>query len=401
MTEKGLKKVFKNREFLKLWIGQIVSNIGDEFAFIGLAALIVFQWNANAVEVSILFICAVLPSLVIGPFAGVFVDRWKRKITMMLMDIIRAFIVFLIIFSTQLWEIYILVFLLSSFSRFFYPAQNAIIPNIVKDENLVEANSISQMSYMLSLILGPALAAPLIVIFGYSIAFVFDSLSFLFSAFMISLIVIRENTERKKKDVIKEMMDGLSYIRNNRTVMALILLFSGIMFIVGGLNVGYTIYVRDVLHMKIIGLGSLEIAFGIGAIVGSVAVGMLAKKVKEGDMIMGGITFVGVLLFIMALTPHFFVIIFISILIGSANMFISNPANATLQRAVPDDFRGKVFGVQGAIIQGASLISMGLVGFLIAVFGIINLLIFVGIFVTIIGIILWVNRKFVDLISIA
>ncbi len=399
MTKKGLTKVLKNRNFLKLWIGQIVSNIGDEVAFIGLAALIVFQWNASAVEVSFLFIFASIPSLIIGPFAGVFVDRWRRKNTMISMDIIRAIVIFLVIFSTELWQIYILIFLLSSFSRFFYPARNAIIPNIVHEKNLVEANSLSQMSYMLALILGPALAAPLVVIFGYFFAFIFDSFTYIFSAFMISIIFIREKIEKRKKNAMKEMIEGFSYIKNNKIVLYIILLFSGLMLIFGGLNVGYTIYVRDVLHMKIVGLSSLEIGFGIGAVVGSIAVGILAGKLKEGDMIAGGITFIGLLLFLMGFFTYFFAVIIVSLLIGISNMFVSNPANAILQKIVPDSLRGKVFGALGAVVQGASLISMGLVGFLIAIFGILNLLVFGGIFVALIGTILLLNRKFVKMIS--
>ncbi len=395
-----MKRVLKNRNFLKLWIGQIVSNIGDEVAFIGLAALIVFKWEGTATDVSLFFIFASLPVLIFGPIAGVFVDRWKRKHTMIWADILRAGIVFSFIFATELWHLLILIFFLSTISRFFYPARNALIPNIVKEEKLVEANSLSQMTYMVAVVIGPGLGAGLVAALGYTTTFIFDAASYLFSALMIFLIHYKEKIVRTGAKAWGEMIEGFKYMGRNKVVRLIVILFALIMLVVGGLNVIYTLYIRDVLHMDVVGLGMLEIAFGIGAVVGSVSVGLVAGKMKNVHIISMGIVFIGLLISLMAILPFFLAAVFIALGIGAMNSLLSSPTNAILQKAVEDEYRGKVFGAQGALIQGAALISMGMMGLLIENFGIINILIFSGIFVMAIGAYLLLNKRAEKLMEI-
>jgi predicted MFS family arabinose efflux permease len=294
----------------------------------------------------------------------------------------------------------VLIFLLSTISRFFYPARNAIIPNIVKEEKLVEANSLSQMTYMLAVVIGPGMGAALVAIFGYTTTFIFDASSYLFSALMIFLIRYREQIGRSTKKAWGEMIEGFRYMARNRVVRLIVIIFGMIMIIVGGLNVIYTLYIRDVLHMDVVGLGVLETAFGIGAVVGSVSVGLLAGKMKNVHLIASGIIFIGLLIFLMAILPFFVAAVFVALGIGAMNSLLSSPTNAILQKAVKDEYRGKIFGAQGAIIQGAALISMGMMGILIDMFGIINILIFSGIYVMLIGFYLILNKRAEKLMEI-
>ncbi len=388
-----MKRILSNRNFLKLWIGQIVSNMGDEVAFMGLAALIVYQWKENATAVSLLFIFSSLPVLIFGPIAGVFVDRWRRKHTMIWADLIRAVIVALLIFPINIWYVYALIFSLSTVSRFFYPARNAMIPNIVKEEKLVEANSLSQMTYMLAVVVGPALGAGLVALIGYTATFIFDAFTYLFSAITIFLIKYREEIKSAVKHPFEEMIDGFRYMGKNRVVLLIVAVFGIIMLVVGGMNVVYTLYIRDVLHMNIVGLGILETLFGIGAVIGSFGVGLLAGKMRNVHLIGLGIVLIGISIIAMGLFPIFIIAVIMAFGIGFTNSMLSSPINAILQKAVKDEYRGKVFGAQGAVIQGAALISMGMMGFLISAFGIVNILLFMGSFLSITGIIILMSKK--------
>ncbi len=388
-----MKRILSNRNFLKLWIGQIVSNMGDEVAFMGLAALIVYQWKENATAVSLLFIFSSLPVLIFGPIAGVFVDRWRRKHTMIWADLIRAVIVALLIFPINIWYVYALIFSLSTVSRFFYPARNAMIPNIVKEEKLVEANSLSQMTYMLAVVVGPALGAGLVALIGYTATFIFDAFTYLFSAITIFLIKYREEIKSAVKHPFEEMIDGFRYMGKNRVVLLIVAVFGIIMLVVGGMNVVYTLYIRDVLHMNIVGLGVLETLFGIGAVIGSFGVGLLAGKMRNVHLIGLGIVLIGISIIAMGLFPIFIIAVIMAFGIGFTNSMLSSPINAILQKAVKDEYRGKVFGAQGAVIQGAALISMGMMGFLISAFGIVNILLFMGSFLSITGIIILMSKK--------
>ena len=395
-----MKKVFGNRDFLKLWVGQIVSNIGDEVAFIGLAALIVFQWDGSAVDVAMFFIATSLPVFIFGPIAGVFVDRWRRKRTMIWADVIRAGIVLLFTFPISFWYILILIFTLSSVSRFFYPARNAMIPNLVKEEKLVEANSISQMTYMLAVVIGPGLGALLVALMGYTATFIFDSASYLFSALMIGLIRYREEIKERMEKPLEDLLEGFHYIAREKVVKIMVLIFASITLVIGGLNVVYTMYVRDVLHMDVGGLALLEIMFGVGAIVGAMSTGGLAGRVKNAYLMGGAIVIMGFSIILLALLPYFLISLALVFFMGFGSAMINGPTNAILQKVVRDEFRGKVFGALGAIIQGTALVSMGLIGVFIAMFGITNILLGAGVFLAASSLAFLANRKLIKLIEV-
>ena len=367
---------------MKLWLGQIVSNLGDEMAFFGLGVLVVYSWHGSAIDLSIVMASSSLPVLLFGPFAGVFVDRWNKKVTMIAADIIRAFLALLFIFCTQVWHIAIVVFLLSTVSRFFYPARVAIIPEILEGEILVEANSLSQLTYMLSVILGPAIGTSMIYFLGYFWVFVFDSISYLFSAVMISLMHYEPKKKHGEKNAMREMLEGFSYIWKNSTVKLLIAVFAVMMLFVGGLNVIYAIFLRDVVGMDISGYGAMEILFGVGTVIGSVSTGILAGRLSEGRMVLGSILGIGAVILLMGLLPiPIIALVFGGFLVGYFVGMLNAPATAILQRSVEEEYRGRVFGAQGAIIQGSMLISIVLIGILADVFGVLPIIIFSGVFI--------------------
>ncbi len=372
-----MKGVLKNQSFLKLWIGQIVSNIGDEVAFFGIGVLVVFSWNGSALDLSIVMASSLLPVLIFGPFVGVFVDRWNKKYTMIAADLIRAFLALFFILCSSVMQLAIVVFLLATVSRFFYPARVSIIPEIMGEKNLVEANSFSQMTYMLSVILGPVIATPMIYILGYTWIFIFDSASYLFSAFMIFIMQYKPKKRREMKKPLEELVEGLKYIWENPTVRLLILIFSTVMLFVGGLNVAFSIYIRDIVHLGVGGYGALEVLFGVGTVVGSVSTGFIAGKMKAGKMVLVGILGIGSMILMLGVFPNpWIALIFGGFMIGYFVGYLNAPATAIFQKAVKENFRGRVFSAQGAIIQGATLLSIIIIGMLIEYFGLIPIIIF-------------------------
>lgn len=377
MALSGLKRALSNGEFSKLWIGQMVSNLGDEIAFFGLAVMVVFSWNGGAIDLSIVMAASSLPVLLFGPIAGVYVDRWNKKHTMIIADVLRAILAILFIFCTSVFHLAIVVFFLSTVSRFFYPARMSLIPEILDRDILVEANSLSQMTYMLSVILGPMIATSMIYLLGYFWIFVFDSLSYLFSAFMLSLIRYSPILKMGKKSPFRELVEGLHYIRKNPTVRLLIWIFAITMLFVGGLNVAFSIYIRDVVHLDVSGYGAMEVLFGIGTVLGSISTGFLAGRVPEGKMVIMGLLGIGLMILSLGLLPVPIIsLISGGLLLGYFVGYLNAPANAIFQKAVEEEYRGRVFGAQGALIQGSGLISIVMIGIAISLFGIIPVILF-------------------------
>ena len=193
--------VLRNRDFRNLWLGQIVSQVGDYFAFLAMT-VVVSGFSKNAQEITLavtgLLISFTAPRLVFGLLAGVFVDRWNRRRTMLVSDILRAGFTLLMIlaFTTRnLWLMYSLAFVMSSVGTLFNPAKGALIPKLVSEEQLLAANSLSQTSQMLAVLAGPALAGLTLKVAGPGnewVAFIVDSTTYVVSAVTIWLIRTRE-----------------------------------------------------------------------------------------------------------------------------------------------------------------------------------------------------------------
>jgi len=172
--------VLRNRDFLALWLGQVISQIGDSFTFLALL-ITVNQLTGSTASMGLMMISLTLPQLLFSFLAGVIVDHVDRKKIMILSDLLRAVLVlaFLTVRSAdQVYIFYIVGFLVSAVSVFFWPAKTAMIPRIVEGEaKLLSANALSQTSRVAAMLTGPALAGFLIAWLGTSVAFMVDSVT--------------------------------------------------------------------------------------------------------------------------------------------------------------------------------------------------------------------------------
>ena len=377
------------RNFLLLWTGQAISYIGDQFHFIAIMGLLLYEYNVSASEVGMLMVSLSAPSIIIGPLAGVYVDRWSRKQVMIVSDIIRGVLVVLIPFTTALWQIYVIMFLVSSVSRFFFPAYNSALPNIVAREQLLVANSLSQTTFNASLVVGPAVGAFLIGWFGYTVVFFVDGLSFFFSALMIFQIQLIEEKKSAKggvREVFTQMREGFSLIRASRPVLFVVSIFSGIMFLIGGINVLLLVFIRDVLHMEIVHLGVLSGFQGGGMALGALAVGFIGGQFPRRSLMLVGTFLVGVFLALFGVNVYMLVSYGLMFLIGMSISVLNIPASTLLQEVVPDEIRGRVFGVQGTLIQTFTIISIGWESAVADIVGPQTVIIMVGVLCACIGI---------------
>ncbi len=382
-------ELLKIRNFLFLWVGQAVSYMGDQFHYIAIMGLLLYEYNVSTVEVGTLMVAISAPSLIIGPLAGVYVDRWSRKKVMIASDIIRGFLVILVPFTTALWQIYFLMFLVASVSRFFFPAFSSTVPNIVSKDQLLTANSLSQTTFNITLVLGPAAGAVLIGIFGYAAVFFINGLTFFFSALMIFRIyLIEERTpaEGGVKEVFVQMKEGLILIRRTRPVLFVVSMFSGIMFLIGGINVLFLIFVRDVLHMEIMQLGVLSGFQGAGMILGALLVGVIGGRFQKRSIILVGTFFVGVFLALFGMNAYMVVSYVLIFLIGVSISSLNIPATTLLQEVVPDEIRGRVFGVQGTLIQTFTILSIGWESAVAAFVGSHVMIVIVGVLCAVLGV---------------
>ena len=153
-----IREVFKNRNFFLLWLGQIISQLGDRLDQMALIAFVYLRAPGSTMQIAKILSFTIIPVFLIGPIAGVYVDRWDRRRTMCVCDILRALLVFTIPFflfyAKNIIPIYIVVFVVFSIGRFFVPAKLAIIPDLVGKKDLLLANSLVNTTGMIAAILG-------------------------------------------------------------------------------------------------------------------------------------------------------------------------------------------------------------------------------------------------------
>ena len=222
----------RNRDFRLLWLGQVVSQLGDWFDTIALSTL-VLQLTGSGRAVGLVLVARFLPSVFAGPLAGVIADRFNRRRVMIVSDVLRAIVVLGFLFvrrPDQLWLVYALTVLQLALSTFFEPARSAAVPSVVTPREIVAANAISSVTWSAMLTLGAAVGGVVAGRFGTDAAFVLDSLTYLVSAALIARIRLPKRPARPKRKLtvaralgITDTLEGLRYVRTRPRVLATLL----------------------------------------------------------------------------------------------------------------------------------------------------------------------------------
>ena len=218
-----------NRGFRTLWLGQVVSQMGDWFDTIAVYT-IALQLTGSSRSVALIMVARFLPSVVIGPLSGVVADRFSRRSIMITADILRALVVlgFLLVRRPdQMWLVYVLTIFQLGFSTFFEPAKTASIPSIVSDRELLPANAIASVTWSIMLTLGAAIGGFVTGWFGTNAAFVLDSLTFVASAILISRVRFPKRVARPKSKLtvskalgVSDTIEGARYVKHRPRVFA-------------------------------------------------------------------------------------------------------------------------------------------------------------------------------------
>ena len=368
MSEKvSFISVLKNRNFLALWLGQVVSNVGDYFYFLAVP-IAINRLTGSTTAMAISMMSIFVPQLLFGLIAGVFVDRWDRKRTMIIADLLRGVIVLLCLTvqsADQVWVFYLVGFLVSSVSRFFYPARSAAIPLIVDKEELMVANGLSQITQTVALIAGSAMAGFAIGLWGEKVAFVANSLSFLASAIFILTTKIPHQLSRasdKLSAVWQELVDGLSFIRRSRVLVGVLASLSVIQLGIGAMQVVWVPFFQNYFGIGPEGLGIVDSVQGFGMAVGAVGMGFIAARFKKTTIIGTGVIIIGILIALVGLSPWFSLILALSFVMGLVLAPTQAAVSTMIQLAAPDDKMGRVNSAIGTASSLAMLISMAVAG---------------------------------------
>jgi predicted MFS family arabinose efflux permease len=353
----------ENRAFRQLWLGQVVSQTGDWFNTIAIYTIIL-NLTGSGRYIGLLMVARFLPSFFFGSLSGVLADRFSRRSIMIVSDLLRALVVVGFLFirrADQLWLIYVLTVLQLALSTFFEPAKTAAIPSIVSDRQLVAANAISSVTWSVMLTLGAAMGGFVTELFGTNAAFILDAGSYLLSAALIASIKVPKRPPREKHRLslkralgISETIDGARYVKRRPRVLAL-LLVKPAWGLGGGILTLLAVFGEKIFPVgksAAAGIGVLFAARGIGTAVGPIVARRISGEGNKRMQVSIGVAFlIGGAFYIAFGAATNFVLALI--VLGIAHMggsILWVFSTVLLQRGVEDNFRGRVFAAELALL---------------------------------------------------
>jgi len=399
----------KNHDFLRLWWAQLISQFGDRLNQMALIGLVAERAFGSTWDLTKILSFTIFPVFIIGPIAGVYVDRWDRRKTLFVCDLIRCLLVltipFLFMGRDSMVPIYIVVFLIFCFSRFYVPAKMSIIPDIVPAENLLLANSLITTTGMIAFVLGCALGGFIVDIIGPRAGFIGDAVTFGAAAALVFSIrkdfhlkIDRQRIMSAGRDFIRiersvfgEIKEGIRYLSSQRDIRFIINMLFVLLAAAGSAYVIIIIFIQKTFHSITKDLGVLAVFLGIGLFLGSLVYGRWGKKVAMDKTIFlclmaaGGMTIVFATM--VGTYPNILLAALLSFFLGFVIGPIFIAANTVVHIVSDEAMRGKVFSALEIVIHFAFLAAMVISSLLSEIFAPAWILVGVGTLCIVVGLI--------------
>ncbi len=362
--------------FRRLWLAQTVSLLGDFLALFAVQVAIVFRMHGSARDMTEVFVASLAPSVVLGPVAGMFADRWDPRRTMIVSDVARGTLVLLLAVAVTVPQICAISFAVSCFSSFFAPARAITLPLLVPPDLLLAANARMQQSMQLVRIASPAVASVLVAALGETTCYEADSASFLCSAFFLAGLRYQRPANRSPpRAALREVGDGFAFLFTDPRFSFVVFSMTVGTFSATCFGALASVYVRDVLYRGPPLLGMIGVLIAAGTMAGSALLSSASfsgytRRCDPRKLVGGGMTAVGASILLIAAVPTQ-----AAALIGSAGMglgvaVVVLAAAVMLQGQTPAELRGRVNGAAAALTSLAQLAAMLLSGMWAAHLGI-------------------------------
>ena len=374
-----------NRDYRYLWLGNVVSQLGDWFNLIAAAELIT-ELSNSGVAISYLFLARFLPLFLFSPLAGVLADRYNRRTLMVVSDVLRAIVVlgFLLVGVTgQVWLFYLLTITQFALSALFTPARSAVVAMVVDRQELVTANALDSFTWSTMLALGAFLGGVVAAVFGAETAFFLDSLTFLLSAWFIgrvTLKVIQVKDGEESQGGWLDFVDGFRYLWGRPYLLILSLIKATGSLVWGAVNVLEITFAETVFPLTLFplaaflriedggtaSLGIIYVISGLGTGLGPLfmrrALGSRPPRLILGAAI--GMVLVALGIWGLGVAPTFGLFLLATLVrtVGSGTMWVFSAV--LLQIVVPDRYRGRVFAFEFAMLtltQSGSILLAGII----------------------------------------
>ena len=361
------RSLLRNGNYIALWVGQMIAQMGDPFRQMALQ-IYVYSVTGSAAALGALATATALPALILGPIAGVYVDRWDRRRIMMVSQATRCLLVLTLVFHPSIAGVYAVGIATAAIGLFYLPARNALLPRLVRGDQLLLANSFSMTTGTLLMMVAPALAGLVIGLWGTGVAFAVNSASFAGAA--LAVLAIRLPTGRPVaaepaqagRTWWHDVREGVGFIRRSPLVRGLLVIFAVQTLGFAAVPVLQLVFLDRALGLPPSALGYLMSFFAAGMLVGGLGTATLGKRVPQTRLVTIASVGFGAFVLVMANTTWLPLVLLVLACMGACEAVINVAVPTLLQQAVPDELRGRVFSVQNVVLTTLMIAGMGLAG---------------------------------------
>jgi MFS family permease len=371
----------QNKNWRLLWLGQSVSLTGDMVFYVTVVlwvATIIAKGKSWApAAASGVLLATAVPVLIVGPLAGVWVDRWDRRRTMLFADAARTVLILGLLVlpalghripaAVQLGIVYAVLAAASCFAEFFDPSRLAILGAIVPEQDQAKASGHLSASASLAQVIGPPIAAPLLFVFGVEWALLLNAASFAVSFICVRAIQVPAevaDAPQPRVSFAEEFRTGLRFFAGNKILMTLGIGIVIAMLGLGGVNSLAVFFVRHNLHVAASLLGTVIGGVGVGAIAGSLLTGPISKRIPPAQIFWISLITGGVALIAFARTTALPAAIAAAVILGVGMGWLNSSFTPVMLSVTPSRLLGRVSAVISPVQQLASIVSMALAGLL-------------------------------------
>lgn len=351
----GFQSLLKNRPFLLLWGGQILSQVADKVFFVLMIALLE-KYDASAMR-SVLLIAVTLPAILFGSAAGIVVDRFSKKKILVFTNLLRGLLTLVIPVFPKLFSVLLVIaFTESVLTQFFAPAEQAAIPLLVQRQNLLSANALFTITMMGSLIVGFAIGEPLLTWaeqFGLYGPEILTGVGYIAATALLSLLPAINEEETQPQTSLRPWEDfqiGLKYLRSNRLVSTALVQLTILYSVFAALTI-LAIYLAPKIGLKSTQFGFLLAATGLGMLFGAAILGQWGAKFHHKPLPLIGFCVIGAVLGVFTALRSIGLSLGLCVVLGIGAALIGVPMQTLIQEHTPESMRGKIFGFQNNVVN--------------------------------------------------
>jgi MFS family permease len=366
--------LLRRRNFGLLWFGGLISLTGDWMLRAALP-IHVYRLTGSTLATGLMFMVGLLPALLLSSVAGVFVDRWDRRRTLVIANVLLTVVVLplaLVQSSEWLWIVYMVAFVQSSLVRFVTPAEGALLPTLVEERDLAPANAMTSLTMNLSRLIGPPLGGLVAGLMGLGGVAVIDAATYLGAALLVAGIgqeaVSRPDPARPRNtfawsSVLQEWLAGLALVRRERSLTIAFMAIAITSVGEGVMSVLFVVFISRVLGGGALEAGWLMAAQAAGGLAGGVLISRWARDIPPLRMLWMGAMGLGAIDLMIfnypALEPVFLPAVVLMVIVGFPAVCMVTGFLTVLQTGASDAFRGRVYGAYGATSSLMMLVGAG------------------------------------------